>query len=110
MQSKYNIIYVTCSNYEEARKIAEDIVLNKYAACVNIIQNVESLYMWENKLSSSKEVILFIKTTSTKISEVIERIKSLHSYECPCIISINIGDGEKKYLKWIENSVNHDIN
>jgi periplasmic divalent cation tolerance protein len=106
----YSIVYTTLPSIEKAKGIGNLIVSQHLVACVNIIDNMKSIYMWEGKLEESSEVILIAKTLSSKVSEVIKKINEHHSYDCPCIISYKIEEGDKKFLKWIETSVNPDIN
>ena len=101
----YNVIMVTVPDKKEARKISEALIRGKYAACVNIILGVESLFWWEGKVDSSKELLLFIKSTKDKTSAIIKKVKSLHSYKVPEIISLKISAGSKPYLNWIDESV-----
>lgn len=102
--SEYCIIFVTCGNKEEAEKIAESIVLEKLAACVNIVPTIQSIYFWEDKLCNEKEVLLIIKTKSILYNQLEKRIKDLHSYKVPEIILLTIEQGNPDYLKWIEKS------
>lgn len=99
------IVLVTCANKEEAKKIAKALVEKKQAACVNIIDGIESVFWWEGKIDSSKEILLIIKSTEENFKKIEESVKSLHSYEVPEIISFNIDRGEEKYLNWIHDSV-----
>ncbi|MHA1238475.1 MAG: divalent-cation tolerance protein CutA [Candidatus Odinarchaeia archaeon] len=101
----YKLVIVTASSLEEAEKIAETLVKDKKAACVNLISNVTSVYSWKGKLCKDSEVILLIKTIQEKLEDVILTVKSIHSYEVPEIISIPIEKGLEEYLEWVKNSV-----
>lgn len=102
--SNYKLLYVTCGSKREANKIGEKLVKNKLAACTNIIDNVKSIFKWNNKIANNKECILVGKTTSGNINKIIKTIENFHSYECPCILFFNIQNGNKKFLKWIKNN------
>lgn len=102
--SNYKLLYVTCGSKREANKIGEKLVKNKLAACTNIIDNVKSVFKWNNKIANNKECILVGKTTSRNINKIIKTIENFHSYECPCILFFNIQNGNKKFLKWIKNN------
>jgi len=97
------IVYITTNSEEEAEIIGRNIVAKKLAACVNIIGNMKSIYHWEGKIESAQEIILIAKTKKALMSELIENVKTLHSYECPCIVAIPIIDGNVDYIKWIRN-------
>ena len=100
-----NFIYMTAGNKAEAQKIAKSLVEHRLAACVNILENMQSVYRWENDIQEDTEVVLIAKTTERLVSELIEKVKSLHSYECPCIVSLPILDGYAPFLKWIHDEV-----
>ena len=96
------ILLITASSEEEAGKIAKTLVAEKLAACVNIIPGVRSTYWWEGKVCHEDEVMLIAKTMSDLFPAVMNRVKSLHSYEVPEIISFPIAEGFPDYLRWIE--------
>lgn len=98
------VTFVTCPNKKEARRIAGEIIRSKLAACVNIIENVHSVFWWEGKVDNAKESLLIIKTRKILINKLIKKIKLLHSYEVPEIISLPIISGNKSYLDWIDES------
>ena len=79
--------------------------MSKLAACVNIIDQMNSMYMWEGELQDDSETILIAKTTQDRVPELIEKVKSTHSYDCPCIISFPISDGNDAFLDWIAGEV-----
>lgn len=92
---------VTCPDIKSARKIAEDIVKNRLCACVNIIDRIQSVFFWENRVQKEKEVLLIIKTTAAKRVRLSRRIKKMHPYTVPEIIFVEIKHGSKDYLDWV---------
>ena len=74
-------------------------------ACANVISNVNSYFIWKNKVQNSKEIIICGKTTSKNQKKIIQIVKSLQSYSVPCIIFFDIKAGNKDFLKWIKRSV-----
>ncbi|MDQ7821954.1 MAG: divalent-cation tolerance protein CutA [Candidatus Eremiobacteraeota bacterium] len=102
---EYYAGYVTCSSKEEGRKIAQAVVEKHYAACVNIIPAVESIYWWEGAMENSVEVMLIIKTKAAAIPALIKEVKSLHSYKVPEIIFFPLKEGNPDYLEWIGKEV-----
>ena len=100
-----NFIYMTAGNKEEAKKIGKALVADKLAACVNILDNMNSIYMWEGKLQDDAEVVLIAKTTEACVPQLVEKVKSLHSYDCPCIVSLPVSGGHKPFLDWIGEEV-----
>ncbi len=101
----YIVVLVTAGNKKEAKSIAEALIKNKLAACVNIIDNIKSLFWWQGKIDSAQELLLVIKSKKSKLTAVIKLVKSLHSYSVPEIIALPIAGGEKKYLEWIDDSL-----
>ena len=104
---KINMIYITTGSKDEAKQIGKTLINAGLAACVNIIENMNSIYMWEDKLQEDKEAILIAKTTKERVPDMIEKVKSLHSYACPCIVSLPILDGNPAFLKWVYKEVRH---
>ncbi len=100
-----NFIYMTAGDTEEAKKIAGELVASRLAACVNILDNMNSVYMWQGKLQEDSEVVLIAKTTRAHVPQLVEKVKSLHSYDCPCIVSLPVLDGHQPFLEWIEAEV-----
>jgi periplasmic divalent cation tolerance protein len=99
------IVFVTCESPEQAETIAQNVVSEKFAACVNVLPGIRSCYVWEKKLTWSNEVLLLIKTTRGRFDQLQNRIKALHSYSLPEIISVTIDDGFAEYIEWIDASV-----
>ena len=100
----YIIVLTTCNSSEIASSIAESLVSNKLAACVNIINGVESVYRWQGKIEHDKEILLIIKTQQSLYSQLEQAIQELHDYELPEIIAVPINTGEKNYLNWIQSA------
>jgi len=100
-----NFIYMTAGSKSEARKIAQALVESRLAACVNILDNMQSIYRWQGKVQEDSEVVLIAKTTETQVSRLIEKVKSLHSYDCPCVVSLPVLDGYPPFLKWVHAEV-----
>jgi len=99
------VIFITCVNKNQAKKIAAGLINAKLAACVNIVGGVESLFWWEKKVDRAREVLLIVKSRKTKLAGIIKKVKSLHSYSTPEIIALPIIGGDKPYLKWIDESL-----
>ena len=96
------IFIVTVPNLEEGKKIAKVLVESKFAACVNIIQNIISIFRWKGAIEEDGEHLLLIKTNERNSEQLINKIKELHSYENPECIGFRIEKGSEKYLKWIK--------
>ncbi len=102
MSEQYNLIYITTENKAEAVKIGKHLVENRLAACVNIIEQMTSFYWWEGKIEEGQETILIAKTKASLVDELIEAVRALHSYDCPCVVVLPIQAGNPDFLNWIE--------
>ncbi len=94
-------IYVTVKNAEEAERIGGVLVDERLVACVNIIEKIVSRYRWEGKTVRDEEALLIAKTKRELVPSVIERVKSIHSYTCPCVLSLPVEDGNDDFLSWV---------
>ena len=95
------MVYITAKDQAEARRIGRALVEERLAACVNIIEGIESIYWWEGQVRAEGEAVLIAKTKAALVPALIERVKSLHSYACPCVVSLPILDGNPEFLEWI---------
>lgn len=99
------IILVTAKDIEEAQKISRALVEDKLIACANIIPGIQSVFWWDGKVDEANEVLLILKTKKSLFQKVVKKVKSLHSYDVPEVIALPIIDGNKDYLRWINESV-----
>ena len=102
---KTTLLYMTAGSKAEAAHIGKALVESRLAACVNIIEHMSSIYLWEGKIQEDAEVVLIAKTTEACVQAVVKKVKSLHSYDCPCIVSLPVSDGNNAFLDWIVESV-----
>ncbi len=96
------IVFVTAANSSEAKSIAYELLNCKLAACVNIIPMVKSIYWWQSKIEESEESLLIIKSEDNLLEKIVNKIKSIHSYEVPEIIAIKVIGGSEDYLEWVK--------
>ena len=102
------IVLVTTSNAEEAARIADVLVSERLAACVNIVPGIESIYRWEGKVTRDHESLMIIKTTAERYDELERRVKELHNYSTPEVIALKIERGSEQYLSWLRDSTVSD--
>jgi periplasmic divalent cation tolerance protein len=102
---KVNFIYMTAGSKEEARKIGQELVVARLAACVNILDNMNSFYMWQGEVQDDTEVVIIAKTTEDRVPALIEKVTALHSYDCPCIVAIPVSGGNQAFLDWVAAEV-----
>lgn len=99
------LVLITTPNIGEAHSIANALVAERLAACVNIVPAIESVYRWEGEVTRESETLLMIKTTNDRYAGVERRVKELHSYSTPEVIAVEIALGSADYLKWLLDSV-----
>ncbi len=97
-------VYITTKDADEARTIGRRVVQERLAACCNIIDHTESFYWWDGELQHDTEAILIAKTQKATLQQLIEKIKSLHSYTCPGIEVLPVVSGNPDYLVWIREN------
>lgn len=100
----------TCPNEESARVLAEALVTERVAACVNRVTGVRSTYFWDGRLQDDAEVLLIIKSDAERLPDLKERLKALHPYEVPELVVLPIVGGNEAYLDWVGKSVTKGTN
>ena len=102
------IIYIVCKDLVEANKIGNYLVINKLVACVNLIPNMKSIYIYpenSNQIENSDEIILLAKTIQEKYKQIEKEIIKIHSYETPCIFSVKIENVLNQYKNWVHKTL-----
>jgi periplasmic divalent cation tolerance protein len=99
------VALVTTGSEEEAKQIAETLVAEMLAACVNVMPAVTSIYRWEGELQRDQEWLLIIKSRQGVLDELVRRVQALHSYDVPEIIALPVVGGSEQYLHWIVGEV-----
>ena len=98
--SEHRITYVTAP-IEVAEQIATTLVEDGLVVCVNIVEQVRTIYKWEGSVEKSYESLMIIKTAADKTDELIDKVKEIHPYEVPEVISFDITAGNQDYLDWL---------
>jgi len=97
----YSLVYTTAKDKEQARKLGRILIKEKLVACINFFP-INAMYPWKGKIEEENEVGMLLKTRGKLVNKVIKRIKELHSYDVPCIISLPVMKGNKDFFKWIK--------
>jgi periplasmic divalent cation tolerance protein len=95
------VLLVTVGSPEEGERIAEALVTERLAACVNVIGPIRSIYTWKGELERDDEHLLIVKSRAALFDRIEERIRSLHSYETPEVVALPIEAGSQPYLDWL---------
>ena len=97
-----NLIYMTMETEADAERIGRALVSERLAACINIVAGMRSMYWWDGAVQQSSETILIAKTRKSLVDRLTERVRELHAYDCPCIVSLAIDGGNPVFLDWID--------
>lgn len=101
----FQLVLCTCPDKATASSIAENIVAQRLVACVNILPGIESIYQWQGNVESAQEHLMLIKTHADKFPALKRSIASMHPYEVPEIIAIDINQGLPEYMQWLKSCI-----
>ncbi len=107
--SKISVVFITVDKKTNAKKIISELLKNRLAACVNLVENIESTYRWKGKIEKSGEFLLIIKTAKSKVKKLINHVKKIHPYTVPEIIAFDINKGNKDYIDWVIKETGNTI-
>lgn len=99
------VIFITAKDATEAKTISDRLLEEKLIACANIVEGVQSVFWWQNKIDNAKETLMILKSKQVLFEKIVKTVKAHHSYDVPEIIALPIVDGNPDYLKWIDDSV-----
>ena len=102
---EFAVVLVTAPDLKTARMLAKAALESRLIACANLIPKVESHYWWQGKQECSTEVLLVMKTTTTRLAALEELVVAKHPYDTPEFIVLSINRGNQRYLAWLEDSV-----
>jgi len=100
--SNVHILFSTVKSAQTAEMIASRVVEERLAACVNVLPGVSSYFRWKGEIQNEQEFMLILKTSTDRLRKLIERIKNLHPYEVPEIVSLSVEEGYQPFLDWVE--------
>lgn len=104
------VVYVTAGSAEEAEHLAQALVGERLAACVNRVKSVRSVYRWQGQVEQSDEELLIIKTRKDLFNALEKRVRALHSYSVPEVIALPVVAGSAGYLGWLRDQVESPVN
>jgi len=94
-------VFITAPNQGEASRLADMLVERKFAACVQILPAMESVYHWQGRIERQPEVLLIAKTLTSKFAELEREVRALHSYETPEIVAVPLTAVSEPYRRWL---------
>lgn len=98
---KTYLVYMTAADAAEAEKVGAALVEKRLAACVNVLDNMRSMFWWDGAVQNEKETAFIAKTAEDRLQALIAEVKALHSYEVPCIVALPMEGGNEEFLEWI---------
>jgi periplasmic divalent cation tolerance protein len=104
MAGKILLALSTFPDAETARRISNQLVAAKFAACANVLPGVESIYRWKGKIETANETLVFFKLSEDRQAAFQEKLRSLHPYEVPEIVFVSVASGLTEYLRWVAES------
>jgi periplasmic divalent cation tolerance protein len=99
------VVLVTVATHQDGERIAEVVVGEQLAACVNIVGPIRSIYRWEDAVQRDEEWLLVIKTLAVRFEALAARVRALHSYTTPEVLALPVLAGSDAYLDWIRGAV-----
>lgn len=96
-----SIVLVSMPDAEKASSMAKELVEGKLAACVNVLDGVRSFYRWKGEICQDPETLLIIKTRQESLEALIQKVRSLHPYELPEILAVDVVGGLSEYIGWV---------
>src|SRR3989338_3601080 len=97
------LVYITCKDEKEARKISMHLLKKRLVACANVFP-IKSMYWWKGKKMDGKENAILAKTNSKNFNKVVKEVERIHSYKVPCILRIDT-ESSKKYNRWANSEL-----
>ena len=95
-------LYLTAETRKDAETLGRTLVEERLAACVNILGNISSYYWWDGEVQQGAETALIAKTRADLAGAVTDRIRELHGYDCPCVVSLPVVGGNPDFLSWLD--------
>jgi len=104
MAEEILLVISTFPDAETARRVAQQLVTERFAACANITAPVQSIYHWQGRIEEAQETMVFFKTTAERFPQLESMLREAHPYDVPEIVALSIADGGPAYLRWVAES------
>lgn len=109
MKGNYIIIFVTAKDKTDAEQLSQSLLKDRLIACANLVSPIDSFFYWANKIDKAEECLIIMKSRSDLFSQILERVKGLHSYEVPEVLAFPIVEGSKDYLDWMDKVLKQNL-
>ncbi len=101
MKQRLVLVYLTARTAAQAKRIADALVEEQLAACVNILGPITSVYRWQGRVQRGREIAVLAKTRAALFPRLQKRVCELHDYEVPCVVAVTIASGQPAFLDWL---------
>lgn len=105
MKNKVIVVLSSCPDESTAERLAQILLTERLAACVNWLPGLRSAYWWEGQIQRDAETLLIAKTTRERLATLTARLAELHPYELPEILAIEVAGGSERYLQWVSQTL-----
>jgi len=102
---QYAVVLVTAPDLKTARGLARAALKARLIACANLVPKIESQYWWQEKVESATEVLMILKTTTSRLAALERLMVAKHPYDTPEFVVLSIKRGNQRYLDWLAESV-----
>ena len=99
------VVLATAPEVGVGRRIASTLVEERLAACVNLVPGISSIYRWDGGIQEDVEVLLVVKTSEARCSELADRVRELHPYDLPEVLALAAAGGSAPYLDWVRREL-----
>lgn len=99
------LVYITAPDFEEAERLARELVEGRLAACANIVPRIVSTYWWDNRVCEDEETLIIVKTARDLVGEVVEAVKKSHPHEVPAVLALDVTAGNQDFIDWLHGEV-----
>ncbi|KAM4634068.1 protein CutA homolog [Polymixia lowei] len=104
----YSVLLVNSPNEQAAKDIGRAIMERRLAASINILPRTSTMYYWKGEVQDATEILMLVKTKTSRIQKVIDYVRSVHPYENPEVLSFTVEDGSLAYMKWMDEAIPDD--
>lgn len=95
------LVYITAPDAAAARALGRTLIEERLAACANVLPGMTAIYRWQGAIEQADEAVLILKTAADRVAALTERVRALHPYRVPCVVTLPIEGGNAEFLAWI---------
>ncbi|XP_008301842.1 protein CutA homolog [Stegastes partitus] len=104
----HSVLLINSPNEQAAKDIGRAIMDRRLAASINILSRTSTMYYWKGEIQDASEILMLVKTKTSRIQQVIDYVRSVHPYANPEVLSFPVEDGSLAYMKWMDEAIPDD--